>query len=196
METAPNEVLRTDSEKEEQEESVPDEQDMALTSLSSDGTTFCEHSGSSLAQPSSSNRTGLSGDVASINTHREASASNRYSFSEIYWKLMGITTAQMGTVAMEVIEKCKTQESTGERASIGPLLVCIAALRKVFSGDYLLHGICTVDVCIEALQLLVCILQQVIIVGFTTTTNVKVDLVLHKRLITLCRLSCLIDEGD
>lgn len=66
-----------------------------------------------------------------------------------------------GTTAMRAIELFRSDESSPGDLNVSAMLVCIEALQKMLTGQYLELEVCPVSICIEALEMLISILQQV-----------------------------------
>lgn len=63
---------------------------------------------------------------------------------------------------MRAIELFRSDESSPADSRVSEMLVCIEALQEMLSGDYLQHEVCQVNVCMEAMEMIISILQQVI----------------------------------
>ncbi|GMH38796.1 hypothetical protein BSKO_06694 [Bryopsis sp. KO-2023] len=83
--------------------------------------------------------------------------------SELYWRLLDIATAQLGVTAMRAVEQFRSEDgaSAGE-VNLWPLLVCIGALQELLSGPFVALEVCPVGICVEVLEMLVSVLQQVV----------------------------------
>ena len=100
------------------------------------------------------------------------SLANRQSFSidadmelkatDIYWKLLDITTIHLGTSSMHVIEQAKSEDGLEHTSlDIEPICICLRVLKTLLGTEYMSMDLCPANICLEIVEMILSIVQQV-----------------------------------
>ena len=82
--------------------------------------------------------------------------------TDIYWKLLDITTIHLGTSSMHVIEQAKSEDGLQHTLlDIEPICICLRVLKTLLGTDYMSLDICPANICLEIIEMILSIVQQV-----------------------------------
>lgn len=84
------------------------------------------------------------------------------SSSEMYQRLLDVTIVRLGTSSMTVIEQAKSEDDVQiTDLDIDPICICLDVLKTLLSPDYMALELCSVEICLEGIEMILSIIQQV-----------------------------------